>query len=317
MSFNLRYISAIILFVLVSLSVAKGQQRKIASYEKYVKQYSSLAIQHEKKYNIPASITLAQAILESGAGQAKLAKEGNNHFGIKCHADWKGGRIYHDDDKRNECFRKYKNVSDSYEDHSDFLVSRSRYSKLFKLDKKDYRGWAKGLQDCGYATDRGYANKLISIVETYQLYQYDQNGKSGKKTGSTSGKNTSSSKSSGGKSTSVKLSRDIYKTHGLIYVIAQSNDLLEDIAKDLDFSSRKLAKYNEIPVDFPLQKGDIIYLEKKMKRANKPYYNHKVQVGESMHSISQRYGILVKQLYKMNNKDADYVPEEGDMLKLR
>lgn len=313
MNFNLRYILILILFVLVSPAIAKGQ-RKIASYEKYVKQYSSLAVQHEKKYNIPASITLAQAILESGAGQARLAKEANNHFGIKCHADWKGGRIYHDDDKRNECFRKYKNVSESYEDHSVFLVSHSRYAKLFKLNKKDYKGWAKGLQDCGYATDRGYANKLISVIETYQLYQYDQGGKSGKITTSTSAKK---SKNSGGKSASVKLSREVYKTHGLIYVIAQSGDSLEDIARDLDFSSRKLAKYNEIPVNFPLQKGDIVYLEKKKRSANKPYYNHKIQVGESMHSISQRYGIQVKQLYKMNNKDADYVPTEGDMLKLR
>lgn len=314
MNFNLRYIFTLILFVLVSPAVAKGQQRKIASYEKYVKQYSSLAVQHEKKYNIPASITLAQAILESGAGQARLAKDANNHFGIKCHADWKGGRIYHDDDKRNECFRKYKNVSESYEDHSVFLVSHSRYAKLFKLNKKDYKGWAKGLQDCGYATDRGYANKLISVIETYQLYQYDQGGKSGKMTTSTSGKK---SKNSVGKSTSVKLSREVYKTHGLIYVIAQSGDSLDDIAKDLNFSSRKLAKYNEIPLNFPLQKGDIVYLEKKKKSANKPYYNHKIQVGESMHSISQRYGIQMKQLYKMNNKDADYVPTEGDMLKLR
>lgn len=314
MNFNLRYIFTLILFVLVSPAFAKGQQRKIASYEKYVKQYSSLAVQHEKKYNIPASITLAQAILESGAGQARLAKDANNHFGIKCHADWKGGRIYHDDDKRNECFRKYKNVSESYEDHSVFLVSHSRYAKLFKLNKKDYKGWAKGLQDCGYATDRGYANKLISVIETYQLYQYDQGGKSGKVTTSTSRKK---SKNSGGKFTSVKLSREVYKTHGLIYVMAQSGDSLEDIAKDLNFSSRKLAKYNEIPVNFPLQKGDIVYLEKKKKSANKPYYNHKIQVGESMHSISQRYGIQMKQLYKMNNKDADYVPTEGDMLKLR
>jgi len=315
MSFTLRCFFLWIQFMLISITSVYGQQRKVASYEKYIKQYSSLAVQHEKKYNIPASITLAQAILESGAGQARLAKEANNHFGIKCHADWKGGRIYHNDDRKNECFRKYRSVSESYDDHSKFLVQHSRYAKLFKLNKKDYRGWAKGLQDCGYATDRGYANKLISMIETYQLYQYDQGGKSGKTT--TSSPSTTTAKGSQQKGAVTKLPRDIFKTHGLIYVIAQPNDSFEKIAKDLDFKPKKLAKYNEVPADFPIQYGDIIYLEKKKKKANKPYYNHKVLVGESMHSISQRYGIQVKQLYKMNNKDADYVPAEGDMLKLR
>lgn len=308
-----RYALAVLLLV-IAATHAQGQ-RKIASYEKYIKQYSNLAIQHDKKYNIPASITLAQAILESGAGQARLAKEANNHFGIKCHADWKGGRIYHDDDKRNECFRKYKNVSESYDDHSTFLAQHSRYSRLFKLDKKDYRGWAKGLQDCGYATDRGYANKLINIIETYQLYQYDQGGKSGK-TPTTSGQKTPTKKP-GKQNAAETLSRDVYKTHGLIYVLARANDSLEDIAKDMNFKAKKLAQYNEMPVNYPLRKGDIVYLEKKKKKTNKPYYNHKVQVGESMHSISQRYGVQMKQLYKINQKDADYVPTEGDMLKLR
>lgn len=311
MSLAPRYVFIAMLFVCMINHTPAYGQRKIASYEKYIKQYSSLAIQHDKKYNIPASITLAQAILESGAGQGRLAKEANNHFGIKCHADWKGGRIYHHDDRRNECFRKYKNVAESYDDHSKFLVQHSRYSKLFKLKKNDYKGWAKGLQDCGYATDKGYANKLIGMIETYKLYQYDQGGKSGKKTTTTSEQKTQT------KSSVPKLSREIYKTHGLIYVIAQSDDSFDKIANDLGFRPKKLAKYNEVPVDFPLQRGDIIYLEKKKRFANKPYYNHKVQVGESMHSISQRYGIQTERLYKMNKKDADYVPTEGDMLKLR
>lgn len=311
MSFALRYLLISVLFVCTISHTPAYGQRKIASYEKYVKQYSSLAIQHDKKYNIPASITLAQAILESGAGQGRLAKEANNHFGIKCHADWKGGRIYHHDDRRNECFRKYKNVAESYDDHSKFLVQHSRYAKLFKLKKNDYKGWAKGLQDCGYATDKGYANKLISMIETYQLYQYDQGGKGGKQTTITAKQNTRT------KPSDPKLSRDIYKTHGLIYIIAQSDDSFDKIANDLGFKPKKLAKYNEVPIDFPVQKGDIIYLEKKKRFANKPYYNHKVQVGESMHSISQRYGVQIERLYKMNKKDADYVPTEGDMLKLR
>ena len=135
------------LVLLIGLTViwqASGQ-RKIASYEQYIDQYNHLAAEQEKKYNIPASIKLAQAILESGAGRARLAREANNHFGIKCHRDWKGKKAYHDDDLRNECFRRYGSVKDSYEDHSRFLSERPRYAKLFTLNKKDYRGWAKGL----------------------------------------------------------------------------------------------------------------------------------------------------------------------------
>lgn len=158
---------------LVCLSAGAESQRKLTSYQKYISKYSDLAIQHQKKYRIPASITLAQGLLESGAGQSDLARRSNNHFGIKCHSDWRGGRVYHDDDLRGECFRKYKRVEDSYDDHSRFLAERSRYERLFKLNIKDYKGWAKGLQKCGYATDRAYANKLIKVIEDYELYRFD------------------------------------------------------------------------------------------------------------------------------------------------
>ena len=127
-----------------------------------------------KKYNIPASITLAQGLLESGAGQSELTKRSNNHFGIKCHRDWKGGRVYAKDDTPNDCFRKYKRAEESFEDHSQFLVKGSRYSFLFRLSPSDFKGWARGLQKSGYATDRAYANKLIKLIEDYELYRFDQ-----------------------------------------------------------------------------------------------------------------------------------------------
>ena len=171
----------ILLLSLACLSAGAESQRKLTSYQKYISKYSDLAIQHQKKYRIPASITLAQGLLESGAGQSDLARRSNNHFGIKCHSDWRGGRVYHDDDLRGECFRKYKRVEDSYDDHSRFLAERSRYERLFKLNIKDYKGWAKGLQKCGYATDRAYANKLIKVIEDYELYRFDS-GKGTKKT---------------------------------------------------------------------------------------------------------------------------------------
>ncbi|GKG70940.1 LysM peptidoglycan-binding domain-containing protein [Parabacteroides sp. AM58-2XD] len=292
-----------LLFFIATLAEA-ATQRKIPSYEKYIKTYSALAIEQQKKYKIPASITLAQGLLESGAGQSDLARRSNNHFGIKCHSDWRGGRVYHDDDLRGECFRKYKRVEDSYEDHSKFL-KRSRYDQLFRLKITDYKGWARGLQKCGYATDRAYANKLIKVVEDYELYRFD------------SGKEHKPTREERKQRKYPAVKYTIYRTYGLLYVYAKDNDSFDQIARNLDFSVRDLKKFNEVPEDFPLQKGDIVYLEKKKKKADKPNYDHVVQIGESMHSIAQKYGIQIKSLYKMNKKDKDYIPEEGDVLKLR
>ena len=234
-----------------------------------------------------------------------MARRANNHFGIKCH-EWKGARVYHDDDLRGECFRKYSTVEQSYTDHSKFLAERPRYASLFKLRITDYKGWAKGLQKCGYATDRAYANKLIKVIEDYELYRYDRM-KVVKKT----------TKRTITQPKSAQPAYQVYRTHGLIYVYAQENDDFDHIAASLGFSPRKLKKYNEVPEDFPLEKGDIVYLEKKKKKADKPYSQHVVQVGESMHDIAQKYGIQIKSLYKMNKKSADYIPMEGDVLKLR
>ena len=144
--------------------------------ELYIKQYSELAVSEMKEFGIPASITLSQGILESGNGESYLATEGKNHFGIKCH-DWEGEEIYADDDKENECFRKYKKVQQSYRDHSEFLTTHSRYSSLFELEITDYKGWAKGLKKAGYATSPTYAKKLISIIERYNLQEFDQEEK--------------------------------------------------------------------------------------------------------------------------------------------
>ena len=145
---------------------------KIINTEDYVKFYSNIAMDEMIQFGIPASITLAQGILESGAGKGRLAVQANNHFGIKCH-DWTGKKIYHDDDEEQECFRKYDNPEYSYRDHSLFLSNRVRYSFLFDLKKDDYKQWAKGLKKAGYATDPKYPQKLIDLIERYQLYKYD------------------------------------------------------------------------------------------------------------------------------------------------
>jgi hypothetical protein len=290
---------AILYFFCLSLvlPVQLPAQQRNQNYLDYIENYKDLAISHMAKYKIPASITLSQGLLESGAGKSKFVRDTNNHFGIKCHSDWKGDRVYRADDGPNDCFRSYKKAEESFEDHSQFL-QRNRYSPLFELDIKDYTAWAKGLQKCGYATDKAYANKLIKLIEDYELYRFDAKGKSKE-------------------ASFVILKRTPYSDHGLIYVLGVDNDSYERIANDMGFSVKDLIKYNEVPEDFPVQKGAIIYLEKKNKKAEKPYTEHIVEVGESMHSISQTYGIQVKNLYKLNKKDFDYVPEEGDVLRLR
>lgn len=299
-SFRLLLLFAALLFS--TNSYAKGN-KKLDSYQKYIKEYKDLAIDQMHRYKIPASITLAQGLLESGAGQSTLARKSNNHFGIKCHSDWTGQKVYHDDDRKGECFRKYKRVSDSYEDHSKFLL-RPRYSSLFSYNIRNYKKWAKGLQKCGYATDRSYANKLIKIIEDYELYEYDT-AKKGRK-----------QREQEAEALPV-LKREIYRYNGLLYVHAGDNDTFEKIARDTGFKAKHLRKYNEVPDDFPLQQGDIVFLEKKKKKADKSNKRHVVEVGESMYSISQKYGIRVKSLYDLNKKTEDYIPEEGDVLRLR
>ena len=290
-----------VIIVLFCLSVSAHAQRRNARYNEYIKQYAPLAVEQMQQHKIPASITLAQGLLESGAGYSELARKSNNHFGIKCHSDWRGRKVYHDDDARGECFRAYRHPKDSYEDHSAFLKRGARYAFLFKLKITDYKGWARGLQKCGYATDRAYANRLIKLIEDYDLYRYD----------------TAKGRKKSDKQPAHISRYTVYRTNGLLYVYSNGKDSFDDIAASLGFRVKDLKKYNEVPEDFPLQKNDIVYLEKKKKKADKPNYDHVVQVGESMHSIAQKYGIQIKSLYKMNKKHKDYIPEEGDVLKLR
>lgn len=163
-----------ILIVFCTTSVILLAQSK--SRSQYIEEYHELAIKEMNRVGIPASITLAQGMLESGNGNSTLARKSNNHFGIKCHNDWKGKRVYHDDDRKGECFRKYKTVYQSYIDHSDFLTGKQRYASLFELKTTDYKGWAKGLKKAGYATDPKYAHRLIEIIEENNLDRFDRGG---------------------------------------------------------------------------------------------------------------------------------------------
>lgn len=300
----------IILLCLFALVAAWGhaQMRWNSAYQTYIDQYKDLAIEQMLRYNIPASITLAQGVFESGAGNSLLATRGNNHFGIKCHG-WNGRAVYHDDDARNECFRAYDNVYESYEDHSKFLARQQRYSRLFSLSRTDYKGWARGLKACGYATNPKYADKLIGIIELYKLYRYDKASHYDK----FMAKHSSMDKPQRGNTLHpIKRYNDNY------YLVARAGDTFKSIGKEVNISYRKIAKANERDKNDTLEQGDIIYLKEKRKRADKAYKNrpHVVKVGESMYSISQQYGMRLKSLYKKNHLPADYQLKVGDVLKV-
>jgi LysM repeat protein len=286
------------LILIISCLTLQAQTRN-KQYEDYIKKYRELAVEEMKKYHIPASITLAQGLLESGAGQSTLARKSNNHFGIKCGSDWRGKTVSHDDDARGECFRAYKHPKESYEDHSKFLAGRSRYASLFKLKITDYKGWARGLKKAGYATNPRYADQLIGIIELYELHKYDEKNylKWIKKNPNP---------------------HQTYIANDLLYIVVRAGDSWKSISKEFDISQKKLRKYNDLYKGYALQVGDILYLEKKNRKADKEHIVHVLRAGESMYSISQKYGIRLKNLYKMNKMDADDpAPEVGTILRLR
>ena len=268
----------------------------------YIKEYNALAIHEMNLYKIPASITLAQGILESGSGTSTLAVEANNHFGIKCHVDWSGPAVYHDDDEKNECFRKYQNVSESFRDHSVFLSQRGRYSFLFKLRKNDYKGWAKGLQKAGYATSKTYAKKLIKLINEYDLSRYDRK------------KISKKDKKKLNIEDDYSADDKIYQKNYTKYVLAKSGESYDDIAETLDIWLWELLKYNESENDRILIEGEKVYLQPKRKKGTKPF--HTVLANETMYGISQLYGIKLKYLYKKNRMEEGSQPYVGQKISL-
>ncbi len=294
-------------YFLLSLGV-HAQMTWNQKYQQYINQYKDIAIEQMLRWKIPASITLAQGLLESGAGQSELTRKGNNHFGIKCHG-WSGEGVYHDDDMRNECFRAYPSAFESFEDHSRFLSTGQRYKSLFNLKITDYKGWAKGLKAAGYATNPQYAQRLIDIIQLYKLHQYDKASKYDK--------------------FMVEHTKDKAVGHQALhpikiynknyYIIARKGDTFKTIGEEIGISYKKIASYNEREADDALVEGEIIWLKKKQKKAAKEYeeLRHYVRAGESMYSISQKYGIRTKYLYKMNHLSADFDIRVGDALRLR
>ena len=294
---------------LLNISNVSAQMRWNSIYQSYIDQYKNLAIEEMLRYNIPASITLAQGIFESSAGRSELTVKGNNHFGIKCHG-WGGNTIYHDDDERNECFRAYDNAKQSYEDHSKFLSQNTRYRSLFSLQRTDYRSWARGLKACGYATNPDYADKLIELIDLYKLYELVRAEHYDKFMAKRGGYDKPITQ--GMTLHPIKIYNKNY------YIIARAGDTFKKIGQEVDLSYRKIAKYNERNKNDVLQPGEVIYLKKKQKHADKAYKGrpHIVKPNDSMYSIAQFYGIRLKSLYKMNHLSPDYQLRVGDVLRV-
>jgi len=299
------------------LSCLAFSQTRNQAYLSYIDQYHQLAEKQQKEHRIPASIVLAQGLLESGAGLSAFAKESNNHFGIKC-TDWTGDKVYHDDDQKGECFRKYNNVNDSYEDHAAFLIKRPRYSFLFDLTPTDYEAWAKGLKKAGYATDPAYAFKLISLIEVYDLHRFDlresailNNSKTDDKTINSNDKRESIG------SVKAFVNHLVVKVNGVRFVTSLPGDTYAGIADEFRISEERVRSYNEVNSTVDLKNGSRVFLSLKKKKAPKDCPTHSVLLGESLHSISQDYGIKIISIYKLNNIPFTDGVKLGQLLKLR
>jgi hypothetical protein len=281
------------------------------SKEEYIEKYKKIAVDEMKRSGIPASITLAQGMLESENGNSTLAYKSNNHFGIKCHKTWEGKKVYHDDDKNHECFRKYPSPEDSYRDHTDFLVNTRRYEKLFDYKSNDYKNWAKGLKKAGYATSRSYASDLIRIIEENELYRLDQGDFSRPEI-----KRTYSNSADEDFVVDIKR-RKIYERNRIKYVIAETNDNVDKISKDMGLLSWELSKYNEISKDSKIEEGQVLYIQPKRRNAEVGHDFHTVAEGETMYSISQFYGMKLNILLRKNRMEKGQEPTVGQKIWLR
>lgn len=303
----------VLLFIFVS--VFAFPQTKSKAYLNYISAYNQLATIQQNEHGIPASITLAQGLLESGAGLSEFVRNSNNHFGIKCH-DWTGDRYFHDDDSKNECFRKYASVLESYEDHSLFLRNKPRYAFLFDLSPTDYEGWAHGLKKAGYATDPTYAYKLIAIIENYELHTFDLNKNPDYKKVQDNLKGENRITSEMG-IIDASQHHQMYKNNGVRYVIAMSGDTYGSIADEFNINERKLRIFNELDNSVQLNAGTLVYLQGKRNKAGKEYQSHLVVEGETMYQIAQQYAIKTEKLYLLNNKPYEEGAQVGEVLRLR
>lgn len=359
---SIKYISIVLIMLLYSCSATRRAGRTavpegpVPAYAaEYLNRYSALAVSEMRRTGIPASITLAQGMLESDYGRSSLARKGNNHFGIKCHNDWNGDKMYHDDNRKGECFRVYASVEDSYRDHSDFLVTGSRYRDLFRLSSTDYRAWAHGLKKAGYATDPNYPSLLIRKIEDYRLHAYDvgygvpaasvqpvttaqPKGQQSSQQPSQQPAQQTASQTIPQPSTPAQKPPDTTRTNsatqapikvislsksrvqennGVRYIVAQGGDTFGSLAEEFQLLEWEISRYNDLAPGADIQPGQIIYLQPKKNKAAEGNAIYVAKDGDTMFSISQKYAVKLSSLYKMNVMEDGTECVPGQKIRIR
>jgi hypothetical protein len=286
--------------------------------QEYIDRFKATAIEEMKRSGIPASIILAQGLVESDNGNSTLAVKANNHFGLKCHKDWGGSAMYVNDDAPNECFRKYNSAWESFRDHSNFIMNTNRYENLFKLEPTDYKGWAYGLKKDGYATHPQYAKMLIKIIEDNGLQNLDIGVDIEKKPNKNNHPLSKNRNHAVSDDFSINLNkRKVYTRNRIDYILAKNGDHFDSLDKEMDLLSWELKKYNELSDDSVLKAGQILYIQPKRNKADVGCDFHIVKTGETMYSISQLYGIKLNKLYKKNRMEIGKQPDPGQKIWLR
>lgn len=283
------------------------------SIQQYIDTYKDLAIKEMKRMGVPASITLAQGILETENGNSDLVKKSNNHFGIKCKSSWSGGSVFHDDDERGECFRKYNNAEESFRDHSNFLRGSDRYAFLFKLDPADYKGWAYGLKKAGYATNPKYPEILIRHIETYNLNQYSLEASGEVPVFDAANYQDDPSEAASQTTTPLANSKTLF--NGLKAVFAPAGTSLLAIATQYDISLSKLMEFNDLDKDGLLAEETWIFLERKLKQGRRDSYT---TIGaETVYNIAQTNALQLSYLLEYNSLNKEAVVPPGTKIWLR
>lgn len=322
-------------FLLSTLTTLSAQTR--ITREEYIDRYKSIAIAHMERYGIPASITMAQGILESDCGNSRLSSQSNNHFGIKCKKNWTGEKIYHDDDAKGECFRCYPSVEASYQDHAEFLDAQPRYDSLFAYAPTDYKSWARGLKAAGYATAPDYAQRLVRIIEQSQLNLLDspdgdrlyasRHNKTGNPETWFSEQSSVGDLASGGTAVDPDNYRvtinahngyNVYATNGVHYILAKENDTFENIGDKFRLSPRNLRKFNDLTdkTAQPLT-GEVVYIERKKKRWESNAQHHICRAGETAYAVGQSYAIRTRSIEKLNHLRPGDTLSEGQQIRIK
>ncbi len=318
--------------VVLLVSVVSAQAR--ITRQEYIDKYKAIAVAHQQRYGIPASITMAQGILESDSGNSQLSAQSNNHFGIKCKSSWTGEKVYYDDDAKGECFRAYPTVEQSYYDHAEFLDKSPRYDSLFDLKPTDYKGWATGLKKAGYATAADYAQRLIKIIEANDLYVLDEEDGLAKYAKLHGGSVIPMSDGWFADAENLAIEGvdpdnfattinghkgyNVYRNNGVFFVVAKSGDNYEKIAEFFEVSKRRLLSYNDLTRKAQIKMGEVVYIaRKRSKYRDEGVEEHVVKSGETMQSVSQEYAIMESSLLRINKLKKGTKAIPGQVLKLK